>query len=63
MGSTTKLKYAFKEYSRADLRELAPEALGGILRERVHPPRTFDPDGTPTSPNLSKRRKWTPSES
>ena len=36
MGSKTKIRYAFQEYSREDLLELAPEALGGILRERVH---------------------------
>jgi nitroreductase len=36
MGSKTKLKYAFREYTRADLLELPPEALGGVLRERVH---------------------------
>ena len=36
MGSKSKLRYAFQEYSRSDLMELAPEALGGILRERVH---------------------------
>lgn len=36
MGSKTKLQYAFQEYSRDDLMDLAPEALGGILRERVH---------------------------
>jgi nitroreductase len=36
MGSKTKLQYAFQEYSREDLMELAPEALGGVLRERVH---------------------------
>ena len=36
MGSKTKLRYAFQEYSRADLLDLEPEALGGVLRERVH---------------------------
>jgi nitroreductase len=36
MGSKTKLKYAFREYTRADLLEMPPEALGGVLRERVH---------------------------
>jgi len=36
MGSKTKLRYAFLEYSKADLLELPHEALGGILRERVH---------------------------
>ncbi|MFC1790983.1 nitroreductase family protein [Gemmatimonadota bacterium] len=36
MGSKTKLRYAFHEYSKDDLMEVAPEALGGILRERVH---------------------------
>jgi nitroreductase len=36
MGSKMKLRYAFQEYTKHDLMELAPEALGGILRERVH---------------------------
>jgi nitroreductase len=36
MGSTSKLRYTFQEYSRADLMELGVEALGGVLRERVH---------------------------
>ncbi len=36
MGSKTKLKYTFQEYSRVDLLEMPPEALGGVLRERVH---------------------------
>ena len=36
MGSADSIKYAFSEYSKADLRELSPEALGGVLRERVH---------------------------
>lgn len=36
MGSKTKVRYAFQEYSKADLMELPTEALGGILRERVH---------------------------
>lgn len=36
MGSTSKLRYTFQEYSRSDLMELGAEALGGILRERVH---------------------------
>jgi len=36
MGSKEKIRYAFQEYSRDDLMELPPEALGGILRERVH---------------------------
>jgi nitroreductase len=36
VGSKTKLRYAFQEYSRDDLFELSPAALGGILRERVH---------------------------
>ena len=36
MGSKTKLRYAFREYSKADLLDLEPEALGGVLRERVH---------------------------
>ena len=36
MGSKTKLRYAFLEYSKADLLKLPREALGGVLRERVH---------------------------
>jgi len=36
MGSKTEIRYAFKEYSRADLMDLPHEALGGVLRERVH---------------------------
>jgi nitroreductase len=36
MGSTDSIRYAFSEYSKADLMELSPEALGGVLRERVH---------------------------
>lgn len=36
MGSKTKIQYTFSEYSYDDLMKLAPEVLGGILRERVH---------------------------
>jgi nitroreductase len=36
MGSKTKLRYAFQEYSKSDLFDLSEEALGGVLRERVH---------------------------
>jgi nitroreductase len=36
MSSKTKLRYAFHEYSMADLQKMPIEALGGVLRERVH---------------------------
>jgi nitroreductase len=36
MASKTKIKLAFVEYEKEDLRALEPEALGGLLRERVH---------------------------
>lgn len=36
MGSKTKLRYAFIEYSEEDLMDLDPDVLGGVLRERVH---------------------------
>lgn len=36
MASKTKIKLTLVEYDKDDLRELAPEVLGGLLRERVH---------------------------
>ena len=36
MASKTKIKLAFAEYDKDALREMEPEALGGLLRERVH---------------------------
>ena len=36
MASKTKIKLTFVEYDKDQLRALEPEALGGLLRERVH---------------------------
>lgn len=36
MGSKTKVQYAFCEHTKGDLMQMAPEVLGGILKERVH---------------------------
>ena len=47
MGSKTKLKYAFKEYTRADLLEMPPEALDQPVPTPTEPAPVPEPGSLP----------------